>query len=907
MKIYLCDLVHNYFGAGTYMFPLNIGYIAAYSKKYFPKAQIELFKYPDDFMRKFKEEKPDIVGFSNYSWSADLNRKLANWIKSLAPETIVVFGGPNIDYFPEGYERFFKTCPSVDFYVFHQGETAFLNFLKKDFKKTEPIDGVIFYSREKGVVKGNKIPRIKNPDSVPSPYLTGILDKFFETKLIPIVETSRGCPYQCTYCCQGISSCNQIEFFGLERIKKELKYVAERVKNTNILEFADSNFGILERDIEIAKYLAGLAKENGYPRTVNANWAKNQPKIFEIAKILNNANLIISLQSLNEKVLKKIKRSNMKISVFRETLEKFNKQGGMSGTELILAMPGETKESHLQALRNLFDWNISYIVCYNCRILEGSELSFQKEKGEFKCQTKFRLIDNCFGEYQGIKCFEIEENVLLTSTMSEQQILYFRPVHWLIQFLWNYRFYYDLLKYLQSLDINPLDFIIKLIDEAENKAPEKVKEIFREFKKEAKEEWFDSSEDLRRHYSQPENFEWLKQGNYGKMNGKYIFKVLLEAKDEFEDYLYNTAASICGAKKDAFKEILNFISASIIDFRQEKEEKIFADKTIFSKYDFLGWQKSGYQKNLEEFFLSQGRGFVFSLPKEQKRSLGVLLNQYGHKNKNVTLRKMSELMDIRDFFMRPRVIKIAVFLVARLKSKRLPLKAIKPILGKPMIKWMIERLKLAEVWPTVMTTSVDLQDDPLVEIAKKEGIDYFRGSRDDVLVRMRDCARKFNVDLIIVVTGDNPLLDPVFIRKTIKRYFETKFDFCETKGLPLGFDVFSVSKRALQKACEIKKDTDTEMWAPYFKKTGIFNCDSLDISDPKITGRKYRLTVDEKEDFELVDKVFNAFSGKPNFSIYDVCELLDKNKDWPQINAHIKSRPDPKIELKEIKKVNKKI
>ena len=105
MKIYLCDLVHNYLGVGTY---LNIGYIAAYSKKYFPKAQIELFKYPDDFMRKFKEEKPDIVGFGNYSWSADLNRNLANWIKSLAPETIVVFGGPNIDYSSNSYKRFFK-------------------------------------------------------------------------------------------------------------------------------------------------------------------------------------------------------------------------------------------------------------------------------------------------------------------------------------------------------------------------------------------------------------------------------------------------------------------------------------------------------------------------------------------------------------------------------------------------------------------------------------------------------------------------------------------------------------------------------------------------------------------------------------------------------------------------------
>ena len=517
IKIYLGDFIHNYFGVGTYMFPLNIGYVAAWANKFFAQdIDIQLIKYPGDFIKQFEEEAPDLVGLSNYTWNADLNNKISQWIKTKSPNTTVVFGGPNISYSREGYERFFRTHNSTDFYIPYQGEVPFANLLTRIFEKglnlaalkSQPIDGVVFYDRDSNrVVQGKDIPRIKDVDTIPSPYLTGLLDKFFDTNLTPISETNRGCPYRCTYCCQGLSSHSQIDFFSLERVKEEIRYITDKVKNTNILFFADSNFGILARDREIAQYIASLMKETGYPRKLNVNWAKNQPKLFEIAKILNNINLIISVQSLDEVVLKKIKRQNIQVSVFKDILENVNREGGMSGTEIILALPGETKESHLESLRQLFDWNVSYIICYNCLILEGSELGLAKETGEFKCTTKFRLIDNSFGKYGDIMSFEAEEGIRSTPTMSEEEILYFRPVHWLIQFLWNYRFYYDLLKYLQSLGINPIEYIIALIDNIDKNAPGEVKQICHEFRDDAKAEWYDTPEAFNEHFSRPENFE----------------------------------------------------------------------------------------------------------------------------------------------------------------------------------------------------------------------------------------------------------------------------------------------------------------------------------------------------------------------------------------------------------------
>jgi len=639
IKIYLCDLVHDYLGVGTYMFPLNIGYIAAWTNKFFSKdVDIHLFKYPNDFIKQFKKTIPDIVGFSNYTWNADLNDKISRWVKSISPETIVVFGGPNIDYSDEGGKRFFKTRDSADFYAAYQGETPFVILLN------EIVD------------RGFDIARIRDADSIPSPYLTGLLDKFFDTNLIPIAETNRGCPYTCTYCCQGLSSYNQMEFFSLDRIKKELRYITNHVKNTDILLFADSNFGIKDRDIGIAEYLSMLTNETGYPHRVSMNWAKNQPKLFDIAEILNNINLVISLQSLDSNVLKNIKRHNIKISVFKDILNKVNEKGGMSGTELILGLPGETKQSHIEALRELFDWNVSYIICYNCLILEGSELSLMRERGEFECETKFRLIDNSYGKYNDMMSFEFEEGIRSTDTMTEEEILFFRPVHWLIQFLWNYRFYYDLLKYLQSLDINPLDYITKLIDDSDRASSPKVRKIFQQFKKDAIDEWFDSSESLHEYYSRPKNFKWLKEGNYGKMNSKYIFKVLLEIKDDFGKYLYDTAVDMCTSKKEVFKGILDYLSAAIIDFSKDEEE-VFTEKTISSQYNILEWKKSRYEKNLEKFYFPEANTFLFSLTSDQEKSLRTLLKQYKHKNRNVTLRKMSEYMDIRDFFRKAELVK----------------------------------------------------------------------------------------------------------------------------------------------------------------------------------------------------------------------------------------------------------
>ena len=159
-----------------------------------------------------------------------------------------------------------------------------------------------------------------------------------------------------------------------------------------------------------------------------------------------------------------------------------------------------------------------------------------------------------------------------------------RPVLWtgILYFLAifdkNYKFYYELLKYLQSVGINPIDYIIRLIDNKDN-APSKVKDILIKFGNEAKYEWFDTPEELDKYYT--EHFDYLTSGNYGKLNGKYIFKVLIECKDEFEEYLLSTALDMCGDSE--IHNIMRMLSERIIDFRSStpfEEKNIVINGTI---------------------------------------------------------------------------------------------------------------------------------------------------------------------------------------------------------------------------------------------------------------------------------------------------------------------------------------
>ncbi|MFC1735413.1 cytidylyltransferase domain-containing protein [Candidatus Hydrogenedentota bacterium] len=244
--------------------------------------------------------------------------------------------------------------------------------------------------------------------------------------------------------------------------------------------------------------------------------------------------------------------------------------------------------------------------------------------------------------------------------------------------------------------------------------------------------------------------------------------------------------------------------------------------------------------------------------------------------------------------------KSAILITARLKSTRLPRKVVKEIKGRSMLCHMIDRLKLAKRPDEIVLITSDLEEDmPLVDIAKAEGISYFRGHPDDVLRRMTDAAAEFGVDTIISCTADNPFTDALHIDKLIDFHLTHSHDYTKTEGLPWGTFTYCLSHPAMVRACEIKDMDDTEVWGGYFTETGIFKWGTMKVEDPRYRWPDLRLSVDFQEDFEIVSRIFDGLyePGKV-FSLEAIIAFCREHPELPEINANVEQKPGLPIKVK---------
>ena len=234
--------------------------------------------------------------------------------------------------------------------------------------------------------------------------------------------------------------------------------------------------------------------------------------------------------------------------------------------------------------------------------------------------------------------------------------------------------------------------------------------------------------------------------------------------------------------------------------------------------------------------------------------------------------------------------KYGVLITARLKSTRLKKKLLKVINNQKMITYLIDRLK--KNFPKkkiVLITSKLKQDQPLISISKKLKINYFRGDSLDVLKRIYDASEKFKFSNIISCTADNPLIDTNEAKKMIKFHMRHKNDFTIMKGLPIGMFSYGVKISAIKKILKIKRVKNTETWGPYFLGRPKFKVGYYNVNiNPKY--KKLRLTVDEQEDLNLVNKILSLCKkNQPN--TYQILKIFDKNPNLSNINFHIKQKP----------------
>src|SRR3989338_409500 len=230
--------------------------------------------------------------------------------------------------------------------------------------------------------------------------------------------------------------------------------------------------------------------------------------------------------------------------------------------------------------------------------------------------------------------------------------------------------------------------------------------------------------------------------------------------------------------------------------------------------------------------------------------------------------------------------KIGFLITARLKSTRLPLKIIKDLKGRTVIERIIDRIKeIKGISKIVLCTSGNAQDKLLIEIAKRNGINYFTGFADDVLQRLLDAAKLFKLDYFLGITADNPLISIYHSNLIVNEVKKNKYDFIKIEGLPVGCATYAMRLKALETVCKIKTVIDTEIWGALIDRPEIFNIKRIKARG-KLNRPELRFTLDYKQDFEFINNIYSHVPFRSVINLAKVMDYLDRNPHVAKINQN---------------------
>jgi len=446
--------------------PIATGLICAYAKAmeklnvhYDFRPFLFIREDPDNIIR--AHEEPSVAAFSISMWNEQLSLHIAKRIKDIYPGCLIVFGGPQV---PHDSASYFQQHTFIDVTVRGDGEIAFAQVLDRfiDSRDFSGIAHISWRDSRTGRFHCNDINSLQpqNLDIFPSPYLEGLFEYLFKEKngmqFQAIVETNRGCPFNCAYCVWGKGGLNKrLRFHTMERIKAEITWMAEH--QIKYVFNADSNFGINRRDIYIARFLAEIKNKYGYPEKFRSCFAKNSDThIYDIAMLLYKNNLekgtTLSFQSLNPAVLRNIGRHNIKLSTYSSLLKKFNMENMPVYTELILGLPGEDFESWVSGIEKIFESELKgQLFIYPCEIYPNTKLSDQEYQKEFGIATKRIVLTETHGSArEGKDICEFQDIVIGSASMPIEDWRRMMIFSWMTMFLFSLKAAFFVLFYLKD-------------------------------------------------------------------------------------------------------------------------------------------------------------------------------------------------------------------------------------------------------------------------------------------------------------------------------------------------------------------------------------------------------------------------------------------------------------------------
>ncbi|MGV8145773.1 MAG: cytidylyltransferase domain-containing protein [Alkaliphilus sp.] len=240
--------------------------------------------------------------------------------------------------------------------------------------------------------------------------------------------------------------------------------------------------------------------------------------------------------------------------------------------------------------------------------------------------------------------------------------------------------------------------------------------------------------------------------------------------------------------------------------------------------------------------------------------------------------------------------KTSAIIQARMGSTRLPEKIMKRLLGKTVLEHVILRVsKAKKIDEVIIATTIDEKDDAIVREAKRLGVVFYRGSEENVLARYYQAAKENNVDIVVRITSDCPLIDSNIIDGVIGFYKNNNYDIVTNAGInleertyPRGLDLEVFSFKILQNT--YKKATkmhQREHVTPYIYETSS----NIYYYKNEKNYSKHRWTLDTEEDWQLILKIYkHLYKGQHDFNYEDIIRVFDENPELIKINEHIEQK-----------------
>jgi radical SAM superfamily enzyme YgiQ (UPF0313 family) len=436
-NVYLVQVAVDFGHQNASWLPYSVGCIWSYANQ-FDDIKNNFILQDIFFKRQSHQEiletiiDPCVVAFSCYVWNSQYSLTLAEKIKAKWPNCIIVMGGPNAH---AGWSKY----KFIDSIVLAEGETTFTKILLTLVNKQLPE---LFYKE-----------RLTDLD-VPSPYTTGVFDKIInqnpDLNWYMIMESTRGCPYQCTFCDWGGGTYSKTRKFNTDKIDLEIEWAVNH--KVVVLLVPDANFGIFkERDLAIAKKLRQAAEDpKSIIQQIQFTYAKNTNDVcFEIEKLLGNYSigLTISVQTMDPTALATVKRTIMKMNDLEYVFGLANKHNVRTYTELILGLPGETKDSFKTGITKLLELGQhTQIYVWLATVLPNSEMGSPAYMQKHGIKTKSVKV------YQDDDSVELTEFVVGTDTMSFEDLIESYMYAWVVQNFHHSGFSEILAKYCRNVE-----------------------------------------------------------------------------------------------------------------------------------------------------------------------------------------------------------------------------------------------------------------------------------------------------------------------------------------------------------------------------------------------------------------------------------------------------------------------